>query len=98
MEVVLGIDIGTSGVRIAAVNRGLSLAGMSTAPIIAPLQDGGRIMQDPAIWWEATSAALRGLDLPGLVRIDGRRSEDAIAAEVLAVVLGQLDGLHEAMP
>ncbi|HRX37183.1 MAG TPA: FGGY-family carbohydrate kinase [Aestuariivirga sp.] len=75
MEVVLGIDIGTSGVRIAAVNRDLSLAGMSTAPIIAPLQDGGRIMQDPAIWWEATSAALRGLDLPGLdvkaIAVDG---------------------------
>ncbi|HPG25042.1 MAG TPA: dTMP kinase [Myxococcota bacterium] len=47
---------------------------------------------------ERVEAIFEGLDLPGLVRIDGRRSEDAIAAEVLAVVLGQLDGLHEAMP
>ena len=48
----------------------------------------------PVAKWQAI---FEGLDLPGLVRIDGRRSEDAIAAEVLAVVLGQLDGLHEAM-
>lgn len=75
MDVVLGIDIGTSGVRIAAVGKDLTLASMSTAVIPAPLQDGGRVMQDPAIWWEAVNEALGALDLQGLdvkaIAVDG---------------------------
>ena len=75
MDVVLGIDIGTSGVRVAAVRRDLSIAAMSSSIIPAPLSDGGRIMQDSTIWWDAVEAALRGLDLSGLevraIAIDG---------------------------
>jgi sugar (pentulose or hexulose) kinase len=65
IEVALGIDIGTSGVRIAAVGRSGSLAALSAAPITAPLADGGRALQDPAIWWQATIEALKALDLTG---------------------------------
>jgi D-ribulokinase len=61
-DVVLGIDIGTSGVRIAAVDRSNTLLAMSTAVIMAPLQAGLRILQDPAIWWDAVETALKGLD------------------------------------
>ena len=67
MDVVLGIDIGTSGVRIAAVRRDLSLAAMSTHPIPPPLQEDGHLRQNPALWWQAVLAALKGLDLAGLV-------------------------------
>lgn len=74
-DVVLGIDIGTSGVRIAATDEANRLKAMSVAPIAAPLQDGGRIWQDPAIWWDAVLAAFKGLDLNGLavraIAIDG---------------------------
>ena len=73
--VALGIDIGTSGVRIAATDEANVLKAMSAAPITAPLQDGGRVRQDPAIWWDAVIAAFRGLDLNGLtvraMAIDG---------------------------
>lgn len=73
--VVLGIDIGTSGVRIAATDDANNLRAMSTAPMAAPLQDGGRIHQDPEIWWDAVSAAFKGLKLDGLavraLAIDG---------------------------
>ena len=66
-EAVLGIDIGTSGVRIAATDRSNVLKSMSSSPIVAPLQTGGRILQDPLIWWNAVLAAFKALDLSGLV-------------------------------
>jgi D-ribulokinase len=64
-DVCLGIDIGTSGVRIAAVDKTGSLAALSAAPIQAPLANGGRILQDPAIWWLAAIEAMNKLDLAG---------------------------------
>ena len=74
-DVVLGLDIGTSGVRIAATDEANVLKSMSAAPIVVPVQDGGRAWQNPAIWWEAVIAAFRGLDLNGLsvraMAIDG---------------------------
>lgn len=74
-DVVLGIDIGTSGVRIAATDETNTLKAMSVAPIPPPLQDGARLRQDPAIWWEAVLAAFNGLDLNGLsvraIAVDG---------------------------
>ncbi len=66
IDAVLGIDIGTSGVRIAAIDRANNLKAMSVSPIVAPLQTGFRILQDPAIWWQAVLAAFKGLDLAGL--------------------------------
>ena len=74
-EVVLGIDIGTSGIRIAATDQANTLKAMSSAPIAAPLNDGGRAWQDPALWWDALIAAFASLDLSGLhvraIAIDG---------------------------
>lgn len=65
-DAVLGIDIGTSGVRIAARGRDGALLAMSQAAMAAPLTDFGRAQQDPAIWWEALVAAFAGLNLSGL--------------------------------
>jgi hypothetical protein len=73
--VALGIDIGTSGVRIVAANSSGKIEAMSAQPIVAPIQSSGRVLQDPAIWWEATAAALAALDLAGLtvraIAVDG---------------------------
>ena len=62
-DIVLGIDAGTSGVRIAATDATNALIALATAPIAAPLQSGIRILQDPAIWWDAVEAALKSLDV-----------------------------------
>ena len=74
-EAVLGIDIGTSGVRIAATDSANALKAMSAAPIAAPLNDGGRALQDPKLWWDALTQAFASLDLSGLavraIAIDG---------------------------
>ena len=73
--VALGIDIGTSGVRIAATDENNALKAMSSAPIVAPITDFGRAWQDPQLWWNATLAAFAGLKLDGLhvraISIDG---------------------------
>lgn len=73
--VVLGIDIGTSGVRIAAADAANRVIARSSVAMAAPLQTGGRILQDPAIWWEAFDAALTGLGLAGhevaAIAVDG---------------------------
>ena len=73
--VALGIDIGTSGVRIAATDQHNTLMAMSVAPIMAPITDFGRAWQDPQLWWNATLAAFAGLKLDGLhvraISIDG---------------------------
>lgn len=65
-DCVLGIDTGTSGVRIAASDRTGALLAMSKAPIAAPLQNTGRELQDPGIWWNAIEQAFAQLDLKDL--------------------------------
>jgi sugar (pentulose or hexulose) kinase len=74
-DCVLGIDIGTSGVRIAASDRSGALLAMSNAPIAAPVLDSGRSLQDPRIWWIAIEQAFALLELKGLnvlaLAIDG---------------------------
>jgi D-ribulokinase len=62
-EAVLGIDIGTSGVRIAARGRNGSLLSMSQAAMASPILEFGRVLQDPQIWWNALELAFAGLDL-----------------------------------
>ncbi len=60
-DIALGIDIGTSGVRIAALDsKGASIAEASV-PLPPPLRDGAAIRQDAEIWWRATIAAFREL-------------------------------------
>jgi len=54
----LGIDIGTTGVRIAAAERAGNIVAMSEAVISAPMLDFGRRYQDPQIWWDAVETAL----------------------------------------
>jgi sugar (pentulose or hexulose) kinase len=74
-EAVLGIDVGTSGVRIAARGRDGALLAMSQAMMAAPLIDFGRALQDPAIWWDALAQAFAALKLDGVrvlaLAIDG---------------------------
>ncbi len=75
IEVVLGIDVGTSGVRIAARDKGGVLKAMASAPLNGPILDFGRALQDPALWWEAMGIAFNAVDLTGLqvlaLAIDG---------------------------
>ena len=76
-KLALGIDVGTSGVRIAALDEGGRLVAEASAPIPPPDREGASIRQDAEIWWQATLAAfdaLRGkLDMSAVaaIAVDG---------------------------
>jgi D-ribulokinase len=74
-DAVLGIDVGTSGVRIAARGRDGALLAMAQAPMVMPAAEFGRALQDPVVWWEAVVKAFATLDVSGLqilaLAIDG---------------------------
>lgn len=61
-DVALGIDVGTTGARIAALDRDGAVVALAEARMAAPMQSFGRILQDPVIWWDAVAAALRDLE------------------------------------
>jgi D-ribulokinase len=75
IEVALGIDVGTSGVRIAARSVDGDMRALSEAKMNLPLQSGPRQLQDPEMWWQAVERAFRELKLEGLhvraIAIDG---------------------------
>ncbi len=61
MEYLIGIDVGTSGVKALAVDHhGRILAARSKSyPLSAPKP--GWAEQDPELWWRASCAVLKGL-------------------------------------
>ncbi len=94
-EAVLGIDVGTSGVRIAARGRDGGLLAMAQAEMLLPQNDSGRAMQDPAIWWDAVERTFAKLDLDGVwilaLAIDGTSGTIApVDAAGLAVGMGSM--------
>lgn len=65
IEVALGIDVGTSGVRIVARDKDGVLCAMASSPLVLPMIDFGRAMQDAEMWWQALIAAFKQLNLTG---------------------------------
>ena len=85
MSLVVGIDVGTSAARSAAVASDGSLVALASAPIPPPIGDGRRLVQDPHLWWRAVESALD--DLVG--RIDPKQVKafcvDGTSGTLLAV-------------
>lgn len=82
-EAALGIDVGTSGVRLAARGRDGTLLAMAAAPITAPLADGTRRLQDASLWWRALQEAFAALDLKGIQVL--ALAVDGTSGSILAV-------------
>jgi len=72
-DLVLGIDIGTGGVRVCAVDADGVIRGSTSTSLPPPRQQGDAIDQDPELWWQAATVAIRELgetlDLGGVARI-----------------------------
>jgi len=60
-EVVVGIDIGTSGVKTVAVDIRGSVLARGAAALPAPTSVGPNREQDADLWWKAAASALHGL-------------------------------------
>ena len=60
METLVALDIGTTGVKAALVNRAgqIVASGYAQYPTFS---DGGQIEQSPDDWWRATGEALAEL-------------------------------------
>jgi len=72
----IGIDLGTSGCRAAAIDQDGKPRGQASTPMPPPRKDGPAIDQDPAIWWAAATTALETL----LSKLD-RASVRALAVD-----------------
>jgi D-ribulokinase len=74
-DVTLGIDVGSSGVRIVARGQDGAQLALSETAMNLPLQSGIRLLQDSQSWWQAIEKAFAGLKLDGLnvraLAIDG---------------------------
>jgi sugar (pentulose or hexulose) kinase len=55
---VAGIDVGTSGVRVAVLDADGAVAAFAGEPMPPPVKDGPSVTQDPEIWWHAAQVAL----------------------------------------
>lgn len=60
---VLGIDLGTSGVKAVLIDEDQALVGQATAPLGVSRPQSGWSEQDPADWIAATRDALKGLSV-----------------------------------
>ncbi len=65
----LGVDLGTTGCRIVAVDADGAVQAEMSAPIAAPPRHDNQITQDPTVWWKAFSGCLENL----LKQIDPQR-------------------------
>jgi sugar (pentulose or hexulose) kinase len=62
-DLFLGIDLGTGGVRVCAIDGQARIVGIATTALPAPRQDGDAIDQEPALWWNAVVETLGKLDV-----------------------------------
>ncbi len=73
MSLCLGIDIGTNGARIIAVDAAGAAVARAVQPMAPPRREGDRAEQDPSVWWGAVLAAFatlgREIDLSRVRRI-----------------------------
>jgi sugar (pentulose or hexulose) kinase len=84
-DLVLGIDVGTSGVRVAAIDQAARVVGFAASAMPAAVRDGHRITQDPAVWDRGLEDAMTRLastvDLARVVAI----SVDGTSGTLVAV-------------
>jgi len=60
-DLVLGVDVGTSGVRVAAIDHDARVSAFVTSTMPAAHRDGHRITQDAAVWRRALDDAMTRL-------------------------------------
>ena len=76
-DLVLGIDVGTSGVRVAAINQAADVVGFAASAMPAARRDGQRITQDASVWdcglddAMARLASMIELSRVGALAVDG---------------------------
>jgi len=57
----LGIDLGTSGCRVVAIDEHHNIVGETSVTLPPPQRNGTHVEQDPALWWAAVCNCLEQL-------------------------------------
>lgn len=86
-NLVLGIDVGTSGVRIAAIDHAAEIAALATAAMPPAPRQGDRITQDALVW-------ARGLD-DAMMRLSSMIDLTRVAALAVDGTSGTLVGIDD---
>jgi sugar (pentulose or hexulose) kinase len=71
-ECVLGLDVGTSGVKALLVGPAGDVAAEAVAPLALRTPRPGWAEQDPEDWWAASVAAIRACSRGGPARASWR--------------------------
>jgi sugar (pentulose or hexulose) kinase len=84
-ELVLGIDVGTSGVRVAAIDHAAQLVAFASSAMLAARHDGQRVNQDPSVWERGLAEAMARLaSMIDLARV-GALSVDATSGTLVGI-------------
>jgi len=84
-DLALGIDVGTSGVRIAAIDQAADVVAFAASVMPAPQRDGERVMQDPFVWERGLGDAMARLaSMIDLARVSAL-AVDGTSGTLLAV-------------
>lgn len=85
LDGVLGVDLGTSSLKIASANAEGEILGRASRPISSRAHPGGWLEQDPLSWFDALRLAVN--DLASAAALPRGRWGIAIGAHVGSVVL-----------
>ncbi len=61
MNYVLGIDLGTSGVKCLLISEEGNILGSASKSYKPDFGQNGYVEQDPSVWWENTKAAIKDI-------------------------------------
>ena len=59
--IYIGIDMGTGGCRMVAINKEGEILAQAAAPMPIPTKNDNQITQDANLWWKAVSSGLASL-------------------------------------
>ena len=59
--IYIGIDMGTGGCRMVAINKTGEILAQAATPLPIPMKNDNQITQDANLWWKAVSAGLTNL-------------------------------------
>lgn len=60
-DLYLGLDLGTSGCRVVAIDEHGAVHGRAEFAYAAPIRAGVNVEQPPALWWQGTLAVIKAL-------------------------------------
>ena len=87
MAYLLGIDIGTSGVKAVVIDRDGTIAAQGTAALTVQRPHPLWSEQDPDAWWQATDAAVRAIPADVRRAVLLSRAVQALAAVACCAVM-----------